>query len=136
MVLFVGDLRGVALIRMQFKLGLIVQHPFEVLDGYPDHVFLGGGIGDLQGHAPQGHGTVINGLGSHQQRNGMVCGGYLVSLYGVIHLVASLIEPESVRKFHRNTPFLRRQTERMHRNPLRLGDRCEHTGCTAGQAGF
>ena len=118
-VLFVGDLRGIALVRMQLEFGLVLQGSLKMPDGNPDAILLGGGIGDLQSDAPQGHGTVVDGLGGGQHGDGVLRGGDSISLYCIIHLIAPLVKPESVRKFHRNTPFLRRQTERRSRSLLR-----------------
>ena len=103
--LFLVDLiRHIALRQIQVKLGLVLQAALVVADMHTDHVRCNGGIGDLKGHAAQCHRTVPDRTGCCINFDGVLCGCDIIRLNSIGNVIASLVEPESVRKFHRVPP--------------------------------
>ena len=99
--LFVADLvRHIALREIQLKLGLVLQAALVVADVHTDHVRCDGGVCDLECDTAQCHCTVPDRTGSGKDLDAVFGGSDIICLNCIGNVKASLVEPESVRKFH------------------------------------
>ena len=99
-VFFVNVVRHIALRQVQFKLGLVLQAALVVADVHTDHVRCNCGVCDLERNTAQCHCTVPDRTGSGKDLDAVFGGCDIVCLYRIGNVKSSLVEPESVRKFH------------------------------------